>query len=107
MKKERYCFCKDQSYQEVYPRLGETFQFLSFFFFFFKIHLFIFTAVLGLCSCAWAFSSCGKQRLLSSCCVEASHFCGFSCCRAQALGTWGSVVTVCGLSSCGSRALEC
>ena len=33
MKKERYCFYKDQSYQEAYPRLGETFQFIYFFFF--------------------------------------------------------------------------
>ena len=29
---------------------------------------------------------------------------GFSCCRAQALGTWASVVVACGLSSCGMRA---
>ena len=28
------------------------------------------------------------------------------CCGAQALGTWASVVVACGLSSCGSRALE-
>ena len=32
---------------------------------------------------------------------------GFSCCRARALGAWASVVVACGLSSCGSRALEC
>ena len=31
---------------------------------------------------------------------------GFSCCGAQALGTWASVVAACGLSSCGSQALE-
>ena len=53
MKKERYCFYKDQSYQEAYPRLGETFQFLSFFFFFKFICLFsrlywVFAAVHGL-----------------------------------------------------------
>ena len=29
-----------------------------------------------------------------------------SCCRAQALGSWASVVVVRGLSSCGSWALE-
>ena len=38
------------------------------------------------------FSSCSEQGLLSSCGVRASHFDGFSCCRAQALGTWASVV---------------
>ena len=32
--------------------------------------------------------------------------CGFSRCRAQALGTWASVVVARRLSSCGSRALE-
>ena len=32
---------------------------------------------------------------------------GFSCCRTQALGTQASLVALCGLSSCGSRALEC
>ena len=31
---------------------------------------------------------------------------GFFCCDACALGTWASVVVACGLSSCGSRALE-
>ena len=44
-------------------------------------------AALGLCCSAWA-SHCG----------------GFSCCRAQALGTQASVVVVCELSSCGLRA---
>ena len=47
-------------------------------------------AVLGLCCGVWA-SYCG----------------GFSCCRAQALGMWASVVVARGLSSCGSQALEC
>ena len=41
------------------------------------------------------------------CGARASHFGGFSCCRARALGAWASVVVACGLSSCGSRALEC
>ena len=31
---------------------------------------------------------------------------GFSGFRAQALGAWASVVAACGLSSCGSQALE-
>ena len=59
----------------------------------FKIYLFL--AAPGLCCCAQAFSSCGTQP---------SHCGGFSCCGAQALGTWASVVVECGLSSCGSRA---
>ena len=40
------------------------------------------------------------------CSVQASHCGGFSCYRAQALGVWASVVAACGLSSCGSWALE-
>ena len=35
------------------------------------------------------------------CGVWASHCDGFSCCGAQALGRWASVVVACGLSSCG------
>ena len=46
---------------------------------------FIYLTALGLCCCAWAFSSCDEQGLLSSCDVWASHCSGFSCCRAQAL----------------------
>ena len=38
--------------------------------------------------------------------MRASHCSGFSCCRAQALGTRASVVAARGLSSCGSQALE-
>ena len=37
---------------------------------FFKIYLFL--AVVGLCCCAWASSSCCKPQLLSSCGVRAS-----------------------------------
>ena len=40
------------------------------------------------------------------CGAWASHCGGFSCCRAQALGARASVVAACGLSSCGTRALE-
>ena len=39
------------------------------------------------------------------CCARASHCGGFSCCKAQALGAWASVVVACGLSGCGSQAL--
>ena len=41
------------------------------------------------------------------CGERASHCCGFSCCRARALGTWASVVAAQGRSSCGSRAAVC
>ena len=57
----------------------------------------LFLAALGLRCCTWAFSSCGEWS---------SHCDGFSCCREQALGSWGSVVLARGLSSCGSRPLE-
>ena len=40
------------------------------------------------------------------CGARASHCGGFSCCGARALGVWVSVVAACGLSSCGSWALE-
>ena len=39
--------------------------------------------------------------------AQASHCSGFSCCGARALGAWASVVVVCGLSSCDSRAVQC
>ena len=51
------------------------------------MHLFL--AVLGLCCCERAFSSCG---------VQTSHCSGFSCCRARALGGMGSVVVAHGLT---------
>ena len=41
-------------------------------------------AVLGLCCCTQAFSSCRERGLLSSCSAQASR--GFSCCGARALG---------------------
>jgi len=40
------------------------------------------------------------------CGAWAYHCDGFSCCRAQALGTQDSVVAAHGLSSCSSQALE-
>ena len=57
--------------------------------FLFKMYLFL--AMLGLCCCTQAFSSCG---------VGVSHWGGFSCCRAQALGTRVSVVAALRLSTC-------
>ena len=42
-------------------------------------------------------SNYGGQRLLSGCGAWASHCNGFSCCGAQALGEWASVVMAHGL----------
>ena len=58
----------------------------------------LFLTVLALHCCAWAFSSCGEQGLLSSCCAWASHCGGFSCCGAWAPGGVGSVFVACGFS---------
>ena len=66
--------------------------------------IYLFLAVLGLRCCAQAFSGCGERGLLSSCSVQASHYCGVSCCRVQALGTRASVVAALGLSSLGAWA---
>ena len=52
-------------------------------------------AVLGLCCCMKAFSSCAKWGLLSSCGAQTSHCGGFSSCRAQARGSPASVVVAC------------
>ena len=57
--------------------------------------IYLFLATVGLCCYTWAFSSCSKQGLLSSCGARASHCGGFSCCGAQALGHVGSVVVGC------------
>ena len=67
----------------------------------FKLYSFIylFLPVQGLHCSTWAFSSCGKQGLFSVQ-VHASHCGGSACCRALALGSQASVVTVHGPSSC-------
>ena len=41
------------------------------------------------------------------CGAQASHCGGLSCCGAQALGMWASVVAAHGLSSCGTWVLGC
>ena len=61
-----------------------------------SFHLFLATVVHFW---AWAFSSCNKWVLLSSCGVQASRCSCFSYCRAQALEHVGSVVVVQGGSS--------
>ena len=45
-------------------------------------------------------------RATLHCGAWASHCGGFSCCGAWTLGARASVVVACGLSSCGSQALE-
>ena len=52
---------------------------------------------------AQAFSSCGERGLLFVA-VRGLLTAMASCCRAQALGAWASVVVARGLSSCGTRA---
>ena len=74
---------------------------------FFLINLFtLFLAVLGLHCCVWAFLWLWRVGATLRCSAQASHFGGFSCCGARALGAWASVVVAHGLSSCGSWALE-
>ena len=63
------------------------------------IHLICVLAVLGLCCCTWAFSSCDEQGLLASWGPQASR-----CWWLLLLQNTAS--RVCGLSSCSSRALE-
>ena len=52
-------------------------------FFFFLIYI-LFLAVLGLRFCARAFSSCGKRGPLFIAVLGPLHYCGLSCCGAQA-----------------------
>ena len=73
------------------------------FFFFF---LLLFLAVLGLRCCGWAFPNCGEQGLLLVAVHRLLIAVASLCCGAQALGARASVVVACGLSSCGSWALE-
>ena len=68
-----------------------------------KKDYFYFLAVVGLCCCTWAFSSYREQGLLFTG-VWASHYDGFCCCRAQALGVQTSVAVARGLSSRGTQA---
>ena len=67
--------------------------------------LFMYLTMLGLCCCTQAFSSCSKWQATLRCGVEASHCCGFSGCRALALGAWALVDVARGLSSFDSWAL--
>ena len=62
-----------------------------------RIFIFVCTGSLLLCT-AW-FSKFSSFTTLS-CGAQASHCGGFSCCGAQALGTWASVDAAQGLISC-------
>ena len=62
---------------------------------YFYLCISLFLAVLNFHCYAQAFSSCGKWQRLSSFSVETSHYSGFSCCGAWALGHVG-------FSSCGT-----
>ena len=73
--------------------------------YFLKIYyLIFFLAVVGLCCCTQAFSSCSEWGYSLLYCVGFSLQGGFSRCRAQALGIQASVVAADGLSSCGTWA---
>ena len=59
----------------------------------------MYLALLGLCHCSWAFSSCRELGLLAVVVVAwVSHCGGTSCCRAQALGAQASAVVIHGFS---------
>ena len=85
----------------------------SFFFFFTCTHcfIFLFLAALGLHCCAGFSRVVASEGYLATVWqawgAQASRCSGFSCCGAQDLGTWASVVAAQGLVSYGSWALEC
>ena len=74
--------------------------------FFFLIYLFIFGCV-GSLLLHVGFLQLQRMGATLPCGAQASHCGGFSCCGARALGTRASVAVAWGLSSCGSRVLEC
>ena len=74
--------------------------------FFINLFICLFLAALGLRCCARAFSSCGEQELLFVAVHGLLTAVASLRCGARALGAQASVVVACGLSSCGSRALE-
>ena len=65
-----------------------------------------FLAVLGLCCCVRAFSSCGEQGLLFIAVCGLLIVVASPVAEHRALGVRASVVVARGLSSCGSRVLE-
>ena len=87
--------------------INPTTGYLVLFFFLNKfIYLFIFGCVGSLLLCA-GFLQLRRAGATLCCGARASHCGGFSCCGAQAVGSWASVVAARRLRSCGSWALEC
>ena len=84
--------------------------FFSFLFFnkfiYFISFIFLFLAALGLHCCVQAFLWLQRAGVTLHRGAQASHWGGFSCCGAWALGMRASVVVAHGLGSCGSWALE-
>ena len=76
------------------------------FYFLIKFYLFVFRCI-GSSLLRAGFLQLWQAGATLRCSAQASHCGGFSCCRAQALGARASVVVARGLSSCGSRALDC
>ena len=81
-------------------------QYDSLYMYFLYKFIYLFLAVLGLCCCTRAFSSCGERGATLRCSARASHCGGLSHCRARALGVRASAVVARGLSSRGLRAPE-
>ena len=79
--------------------------FSLFFFLILFIYLFIFGCV-GSSLLRAGFLYLQQAGATLRCGAWASHYGGFSCCGARALGMRASAVAAHGLSSCGSRALE-
>ena len=62
-----------------------------------KLFIYLCLTALHLCCCVQAFSSCSKGGSTLCRGARASPCSDFSCCRAQALGVWASVVATHGL----------
>ena len=90
----------EMSGSQLWLHIRITWQAFIFQFYFIIIYLFI-LAALGLCCCAWAFSSCGEQGLLFVVVHRLLIAVASLCCRAWALGARASVVLALGLGSCG------
>ena len=67
--------------------------------------LFIFGCIGSSLLCA-GFLQLQRAGATLHCSVRSPH-CGFSCCRAWALGAWALVVVACGLQSAGSVVVAC
>ena len=65
-------------------------------FFFLIVFIYLLLAALGLHCCSWAFPTCSRRGLLSSCGAQASHYGGFP--------FWGAWTPRTGFSSCGTWA---